>query len=515
MLKFIRKCYEVTIMNTRKSGILLPISALPSKYGIGSFSKEAYDFADRLAEAGQHYWQILPLGPTSYGDSPYASFSTFAGNPYFIDLEEFIHNGWLTKKECDACDFGSSPSYVDYDKQYVLRFPLLKKAYAASGINKDRKFKAFCKKEAEWLDDYALFMALKDAHGGKSWSQWEPKLRLRDEKTLNEYKEKLADEIGFWKFVQYEFRVQWMKLKEYCNKKDIEIIGDLPIYVAYDSADVWADPKLFQLDRNRQPKRVAGCPPDAFSATGQLWGNPLYDWKYHKATGYAWWIRRMANSFRWYDIVRIDHFRGFEAYYSIPFGDKTAEFGKWVKGPGYDLFEKMHEELGDVKVIAEDLGVITDEVRALLKQCGYPTMKVLSFAFDPWGSQYANEYLPWNYGSNCVVYTGTHDNDTLYGMAQKLNDDQKKWVLSCLHYDKLNEKDIVDGLIWLAQSSVANMCIIPMQDYLGLGNEARMNEPSTLGNNWKWRLTKSQFSKKVADKIYKVTWTANRCERRR
>ena len=346
----------------RASGILLPISSIPSEYGIGCFSKEAYEFADQLVEAGQRYWQILPLGPTGYGDSPYQSFSTFAGNPYFIDLNEFIEKGLLTETECRECDWGGSESYVDYAKMYEFRFKLLRMAFERWDSEKEEGFAEFVEENADWLEDYCMYMAIKNDLGGIIWMEWPKSLKNREPEALKDAAKRLADEIRFYRFQQYFFTKQWKKLKKYVNKKGIRIIGDVPIYVAIDSADTWADPELFQFDEENTPVAVAGCPPDAFSATGQLWGNPLYDWEYHKRTGYAWWIRRMEHSMKRYDVARIDHFRGFDEYYAIPYGDATAENGEWEKGPGMDLFNVLKKKVKNLDVIAEDLGILTDSV---------------------------------------------------------------------------------------------------------------------------------------------------------
>lgn len=484
----------------RKSGILLPISGIPSKYGIGTFSKQAYEFVDFLEKAGQKLWQILPLGPTGYGDSPYQSFSTFAGNPYYIDLETLIEEGLLTKEDCEEYDFGKNKKYVDYEKIYNSRFRVLRKAYENSNIEEDNNFKKFTKKNAYWLEDYALFMAVKNANGGTSFLEWEEDIKLRKPEAMEEERKKNADEILFFKFQQYEFSKQWLALKKYANKKGIEIIGDIPIYVALDSADTWANPELFQLDATCTPVGVAGCPPDAFSKTGQLWGNPLYKWDYHKKTGYAWWMKRIAYCYELYDIVRIDHFRGFDEYYFIPYGDKTAEFGHWEKGPGYSIFAAMKKELGEKKVIAEDLGFLTESVMKLVEKCGYPGMKILQFAFD---SREESDYLPHNYVRNCVVYTGTHDNDTTVGWFEVLNKKDKAFAKRYLHIT--SEEEVEWEFIRAALASVADTAIIPMQDYLGLGAEARINIPSTLGENWKWRMGGKDCTKKLAEKIYKLS----------
>ncbi|MBQ8281873.1 MAG: 4-alpha-glucanotransferase, partial [Lachnospiraceae bacterium] len=396
----------------RSAGVLLSVSSLPSKYGIGCFSESAYKFIDWLKESGQTYWQILPLGPTSFGDSPYQSFSTFAGNPYFISLEELIELGLLTREECDSEDFGSDEESVDYNKLYNRRFPLLRKAYGKSDVKNEHEYIKFCE-ENKWLDDYSLFMAVKDKFGGVSWSEWDENIRLRKPEAMERYSDELSDDVEFYKFLQYQFNKQWTKLKEYANDRGIQIIGDIPIYVAFDSADTWANPELFQLDENNVPKAVAGCPPDGFAADGQLWGNPLYDWDKHKETNFEWWISRLAHCFSLYDVVRIDHFRGFDEYYSIPYGDTTAHNGHWEKGPGMDLFTAVEHALGRKEVIAEDLGYVTDSVRQLVYDSGFPNMKVLEFAFDSRDTGSRNDYLPHNYGENCVAYTGTHDNQTI------------------------------------------------------------------------------------------------------
>ena len=484
----------------RKSGVLLPVSSIPSKYGIGTFSRQAYTFIDLLAKAGQAYWQILPLGPTGFGDSPYQSFSTFAGNPYYIDLETLIEEGYLTREDCDQYDFGDDPESIDYEKIYFSRFKVLRKAYENSSIEKQKDFQEFVRKNSYWLEDYALYMAVKNSFDGISWTEWDEDIKLRKEEALAAYKEKYRDEAAFYMFQQYLFAKQWFTLKAYANDKGIKIIGDIPIYVAFDSADTWANPELFQLDDTCTPIAVAGCPPDAFSATGQLWGNPLYRWEYHKKTGYAWWMKRIAYCFELYDVVRIDHFRGFDEYYAIPYGDSTAEFGKWEKGPGYDIFRIMKEQLGKKAVIAEDLGFLTDTVLKLLKKSGYPGMKVLQFAFD---SREESDYLPHNYNVNSVVYTGTHDNDTVLGWYQSLN--RKDRAFARRYLNIRSNKNVQWEFIRAAMASVSDTCIIPMQDYLGLGTEARINVPSTLGTNWKWRMLPGAFGDELAERIWKMT----------
>ncbi len=488
----------------RKSGILMPIASLPSKYGIGTFSKEAYKFVDFLCDAGQKLWQILPLGPTGYGDSPYQSFSTFAGNPYYIDLENLVEKGYLRKSECKACDFGDDPEKVDYEKVYLARFDILRKAFRRAFSENDLgntvEYKAFTEKNAYWLDDYALYMAVKNEFDGVSWAEWDSDIKLRRPGALERYRKRCAEEIEFYRFQQYLFSVQWQALKQYANEKGIEIVGDIPIYVAFDSADTWASPKLFQLDEKCIPIAVAGCPPDAFSATGQLWGNPLYDWEYHKKTKFAWWMQRIAYCFELYDVVRIDHFRGFDEYWSIPYGDPTAERGKWCKGPGYAIFDVMKKTLGDKKVIAEDLGFLTDSVIALVEKTGYPGMKILQFAFD---SREDSDYLPHNYTRNSVVYTGTHDNDTTIGWYNQLSEADRNFAGRYL--DIRSKKKVEWVFIRAALASVSDTAIIPMQDYLGLDETARINIPSTLGINWMWRMKKGACTKKLAEKIRKMT----------
>lgn len=486
----------------RASGVLLPISSIPSNYGIGCFSKEAYNIVDQLIAAGQKYWQILPLGPTGYGDSPYQSFSTFAGNPYFIDLEVLIHEGLLTEQECRSCDWGGSESYVDYGKIYEFRFKLLRMAYNRSDCTADEEFGKFVRANGYWLEDYCLFMAIKNEQGGKGWTQWPAELMKRLPGAIAQAKERLRDEIQFYRFQQYWFYKQWCWLKTYANNNGLKIIGDVPIYVAFDSADAWANPLLFQFDEDSQPLAVAGCPPDGFSATGQLWGNPVYSWEYHRNTEYAWWVQRMTHSMETYDVVRIDHFRGFDEFYSIPYGDETAEFGHWEKGPGAELFKVLKEKVENLEVIAEDLGFLTESVLDMLKETGFPGMKVLQFAFD--GSE-DSAYLPHKYDRNCVVYTGTHDNETTRGWYENLNDHDFKFVRAYTACEDKSVEECVWALIRTAMASVADLAIIPVQDYLCLGNETRMNAPSSLGMNWKWRLTRNQLSGGLIERIRAMT----------
>lgn len=478
----------------------MPVFSLPSKYGIGCFSKEAYQFVDKLKKAGQSYWQILPLGPTGYGDSPYQSFSTFAGNPYYIDLKTLVREGLLKKKECKEYDFGENADEIDYEKIYRSRFKVLKKAY--NRFKKSEDYYDFVNENSYWLEDYALYMAIKDRNNGVSWKEWEEPLRDRQESALAKAGEELAEQIDFYRFQQYEFDRQWKKLHAYANAHGVKIIGDIPIYVAFDSADTWASPELFQFDENHNPTGVAGCPPDAFSATGQLWGNPLYNWEYHKETGYAWWIQRIAYSLRLYDVVRIDHFRGFDEYYAIPYGDDTAVNGKWMPGPGMELFRAVEAKLGRPEIIAEDLGFLTPSVLKLLKDSGFPGMKVIQFAFD---ARESSNYLPHTYPRNCVVYTGTHDNNTTRGWYHEVGKDARDFAKEYMCKPRLDEDTLAGDFIALAMGSVADLCVIPMQDYLNLGSSARINFPSTLGGNWVWRMKKKQFSDSVADEIARVT----------
>ena len=494
----------------RRCGVLLPVASLPSRYGIGCFSKEAYEFVDFLADSGQTYWQILPLGQTGYGDSPYQSFSTFAGNPYFVDPQALIEAGYISSDAAEQFDFGKETRTVDYEKIYRNRYTLLRKAYANSpfclnpsekwagpAYNADRtEFNYFIWDNSEWLPDYALFSAIKEYFDGDMFTKWPEEIRLRDTAAMDSYRIKLDEEIRFCEFLQFLFAKQWKKLKTYANDKGIKIIGDIPIYVAFDSADTWSHPELFELDEKGFPTVVAGVPPDAFSATGQLWGNPIYRWKYHKATGYDWWMQRLEQMFRLYDVVRIDHFRGFDEYWAVPYGDQDAMGGKWCKGPGYALFKVMKERLGDKEIIAEDLGYLTSSVLKLVKRTGYPGMKVLQFAFD---GNTENAYLPHNHTKNAVVYTGTHDNDTTRGWYTTSDPEQQelidKYVGICCSQSATWE------LIRLAMQSVADTAIIPIQDYLDYGSAARINTPSTLGGNWCWRLVPGELTEELGAKM--------------
>ena len=485
----------------RSAGILLPISSLPSKYGIGCFDKAAYVFVDFLKDAGQTCWQILPLGQTSYGDSPYQSFSTFAGNPYFISLDALCDEQLLEKEECEAAALHDTDC-IDYSRLYETRYSLLRKAY--NRMENDNAVSEFTASQP-WLEDYALFMALKDHFGGVSWDNWTEDIRLRKEEALKHWKERLAKEIGFYQFLQYQFFRQWNNLKAYANANGIRIIGDIPIYVAFDSADAWANPELFQLDEMGLPKAVAGCPPDGFAADGQLWGNPLYDWEYHKGTGFKWWIERLRQCFAMYDVVRIDHFRGFDEYYAIPYGDKTAKNGHWEQGPGMELFHAVEAALGKREVIAEDLGFMTDSVRQLVKDSGFPNMKVLEFAFDSRDTGSRNDYLPHNYNDNCVAYTGTHDNQTITAWFQTITDEERSMAREYLCDEFTPDKKLHKVFISLIMRSRAKLCIIPMQDWLGLDDKSRINVPSTVGTNWKWRLLPTDLSDTLKEEIFKTT----------
>lgn len=488
----------------RESGVLLPIFSLPSKYGIGCFSKEAYEFVDFLKRAGQSYWQILPLGPTSYGDSPYQSFSTYAGNPYFIDLEALIEEGMLSREECEACDWGKSQRLIDYEKIYRSRLKLLRKAYERAAVGENQEFRRFQEENAWWLRDYGIFMAVKDIFQGASWDTWAEDIRFRWDNAMEYYQREYYFDIEFYQYLQYLFSKQWYRLKAYANDNGVKIIGDIPIYVAYDSADVWAHPELFQFDAQRKPVAVAGCPPDGFSADGQLWGNPLYAWEVHRHTGYDWWVSRLAYCYQLYDVVRIDHFRGFDEYFSIPYGDETARNGHWEKGPGLELFRIVQSRLGYKTIIAEDLGYVTDSVRALVRDSGYPGMKVLEFAFDSRDTGSASDYLPHNYHNYCVAYTGTHDNETLRGWLESITEEEQSMVREYLYMPEESLDTLTEALVRQIMASVAGIAIIPIQDYLGYGNEARINHPSTLGKNWKWRLLKGELKTSLEQRIYQL-----------
>lgn len=493
----------------RCAGILLPITSLPSPYGIGTLGKEAYKFADFLQTAGQKIWQLLPLGPTSYGDSPYQSFSIYAGNPYMIDLDKLIEDGLLSQDDVKDRDWGSNREEVDYEKIYNARFDVLYIAYENFCKQGDfEELEQFIEENKAWIDDYALYMAVKKSFGMKSWTEWpDEDIKMRKSKAIAEYTKKFSDDIRYWKFIQYLFFKQWNAFKEYVNSKDVLIMGDIPIYVAMDSADTWANPEVFWLDKDLNPVCVAGCPPDYFSATGQLWGNPIYDWNYLKKTKYDWWIKRIAGVSKMFDITRIDHFRGFDSYYAIPYPAEDAIHGEWLEGPGIKFFEIMKKKLGDVPIVAEDLGLLTPSVEKLLADSGYPGMKVLEFAFD---SGEENNYLPHNYTSNSVVYSGTHDNDTIMGWEATAKEED---VAFARKYCNMPDDEPFNwGIIRTAYASVSDYAIIQMQDALGLGTEARMNIPSTLGGNWAWRMKPTDASKELAYKLRKLAKTYGRLE---
>ena len=511
----------------RNAGILMPVSSLPSPYGIGTFGKDAYDFVTFVKECNHKYWQVLPLGPTTYGDSPYQSYSAFAGNPYFVDLDMLIEAGFLLKSEVISRDWGDGivpvnvseddavngrfgtyrdgnigdERYVSYEKIYNNRFDILRIAYnrfkaacaeskktLAKGLPLYKQFDNFVKDNADWIEDYALFMALKSHFNNVSWGEWETDIKFRKPEAMSRYEEQLSDDIGYWKFIQFEFYLQWNALKQYANSNGIEIIGDIPIYMGYDSVDVWANQGEFQLDENLTPIKVAGVPPDAFSDAGQKWGNPLYDYDKMEANGFSWWRKRMAASAKLYDVIRIDHFIGIVKYYTIPADMPDARQGEYRQGPGQKLLDVINESIGDKKIIAEDLGVEVPEVAKILKENGYPGMKVLEFAF---GGDRKNPHLPYNYTQNLVCYGGTHDNETLLGFFE----DRGDWELGYA-YDYLDTRDkgrMVDQVFRAAYSSVAVLTVFAVQDILKLGNWARMNLPSSMGNNWKWRMQKGQL----------------------
>lgn len=492
---------------SRCAGILMSISSLPSPYGYGTIGKAAYDFADFLKAAGQKIWQILPVGPTSYGDSPYQAFSTYAGNPYMIDIDLLIEEGLLTKEDVEDLPWGSNPEEVDYAQIYETKFKVLRCAY--KNFKKSTPaYKAFVKENADWIENYALYMAVKKNNDMKAWTEWEDEeIKLRNPEAIAKYTKELKPEIDFWKFVQYIFFKQWADFRGYVNSLGIQIMGDMPIYVAMDSADTWANSEVFWLDEDKQPVCVAGCPPDYFSATGQLWGNPLYNWDYLKETDYKWWFARIKSAANLFDIVRIDHFRAFDSYYAIPFPAENAIGGEWLEGPGIEFFHKMKEAIGDFPIVAEDLGLLTPGVIQLLADSGYPGMKVLEFAFD---SGEENDYLPSKYTENSVVYSGTHDNDTIMGWFATAKEQDVNFAKE---YCNLSEEEGYNwGIIRTAYDSVSKYAIIQMQDILGLGTEARMNIPSTLGGNWVWRIKPEVLTDELAARLKNLATTYGRLE---
>ncbi|WP_314393885.1 4-alpha-glucanotransferase [Leptotrichia shahii] len=501
---FINNFKEEIEMFERSSGILLHPTSLPGKYGIGSLGKEAYKFVDFLKKSNQKLWQIFPLGPTGYGDSPYQCFSSFAGNPYLIDFDLLIEQNLLTEEDLKDVNFGGNEEYIDYGAIYNQKYPLLRKAYENFKANGNKELKekleTFKTENSSWLDDYSLYISLKNHFNGLPWNEWEDDIRTRKEAAINKYKAELANEIEYHNFIQFLFFTQWNNVKKYANDNGIKIIGDIPIFVAVDSSDAWANPEIFLFDPELKPVKVAGVPPDYFSATGQLWGNPLYDWDKLKELNYKWWVDRVKANLSTCDIIRIDHFRGFDEYWAVPYGDKTAENGTWCPGPRTDLFNTIKNELGELPIIAEDLGTMTQGVIDLREATGFPGMKILGFAFD---SKEENDYLPHTYTKNCVVYTGTHDNDTLIGWFTKANEDDKQFARNYLNSRSDNEIhwDAIRG----AWSSVANMAIAPIQDFLGLGSEARINTPGLASGNWQWRLKDGVLTDELAERIAKLT----------
>ena len=528
----------------KKAGILMPVFSLPGKYGIGTLGEEAYRFIDLLCETGNKIWQILPMGPTGFGDSPYQAFSAFAGNPYFVDLDLLVEEGLLSREELadpEAFDFGDAVDYaalaraegaaraqkqpanvrqeagvsvdsierVNYGKLYSSKNKALKLAFTHFKEQGGDVCALFAELRPETVE-YCVFMAIKDSLSGASWDVWPEELRDCDPKAVAAFRAEHADEVGFYAFVQYEFNRQWAALRSYAAARGIEILGDIPIYCAPDSADTWAHRELFQYTKDGHPSKVAGVPPDAFSATGQLWGNPLYDWAAHKKTKYAWWCARMEYCLSMYDCLRVDHFRGFEAYYAVPFGEDTAENGAWVKGPGMGLFRAMYQHFGtkDLPIIAEDLGVITDEVRKLMAETGFPGMKVLQFA---WDSGAGNAYLPHNFTTpNCVCYTGTHDNDTLRHWFETIPDWQRDYMYQYMSRSGNDWNAMQELLIKRAMASIADTVIVPAADYLGLGGDARINQPGTSGQNWQWRMTEDAFTEHEKQVICGILRTYDR-----
>ena len=491
-------------MFERSSGILFHPTSLPGKYGIGTLGKEAYAFIDFLKKSRQKLWQIFPLGPTGYGDSPYQSFSSFAGNPYLIDFDLLIEAHLLSEEDLRDVFFGDNEEYIDYGAVYNQKYPLLRKAYEnfKSSDNHEMRenLEHFKRENASWLNDYSLYISLKNHFNGLPWNEWAHDIKNREHGAMEHYKNELADDIEYHNFIQFLFFKQWGDVKRYANENGIKIIGDIPIFVAADSSDAWANLEIFLFDEERKPVKVAGVPPDYFSATGQLWGNPLYNWQKLKETNYNWWVERVRANLSTCDIIRIDHFRGFEAYWAVPYGDDTAINGQWEPGPGIDLFNAIKSQLGELPIIAEDLGLMTQGVIDLREATGFPGMKILGFAFD---SGEENDYLPHTYTKNCVVYTGTHDNDTLIGWFQKAKEEDRQFARDYLNSSSDDEIhwDAIRG----AWSSVANMAISPVQDFLGLGSEARINTPGVAAGNWQWRLRHGVLTDELAERIAKLT----------
>jgi len=495
-------------MFERSSGILLHPTSLPGKYGIGTLGKEAFAFVDFLKKSNQKLWQIFPLGPTGYGDSPYQSFSTFAGNPYLIDFDLLVEENLLSQSDLEGISFGENPENIDYGAIYNQKYPLLRKAYENYKNTKENKereelkhlFEEFKAHNQSWLNDFAMYISLKNHFNGLPWNEWPEDIKSRQPEAMEKYYETVKEEVEYQKFIQFLFFKQWNAVKKYANENGVKIIGDIPIFVAADSSDAWANPEIFLFDEERKPVKVAGVPPDYFSATGQLWGNPLYNWDKLKELNYKWWIDRVKANLSTCDIIRIDHFRGFDEYWAVPYGDKTAENGTWCPGPRMDLFNAIKNELGELPIIAEDLGTMTQGVIDLREATGFPGMKILGFAFD---SKEENDYLPHTYTKNCVVYTGTHDNDTLIGWFTKANEDDKQFARDYLN--SRSDDEIHWDAIRGAWSSVASMAIVPIQDFLGLGSEARINTPGLASGNWQWRLKEGVLTDELAERIAKLT----------
>lgn len=501
------KFYFKKIKDDRASGVLMHISSLPGPYGIGTMGENAKRFVDFLDQAGQKYWQLLPVGPTSYGDSPYQSFSTFAGNPYFVDLVQLSSLGLLNKEEIDEIVHVDDETRIDYGKLYYERNKVLRLAFERFDVN-NSEFLSFCEAKKYWLNDFAMFMAIKNKFDGRSWTTWDDKYKFRDQETLNLFEEEAKKEIDFYKFVQFMFFKQWNSLKDYMHQKGIKTIGDLPIYVAEDSSDVWVNPELFQLNEDLTCKFVGGCPPDDFSDVGQLWGNPVYDWAKNEETGYKWWLDRFEAAFDIFDCIRLDHFRGFESYWAIPAGDEDAKRGSWQQGPAMKLFEKVKEKFGDRPVIAEDLGYITEEVYNFRMQTGYPSMKILQFAFNPDGT---SEHIPHNFDENTIVYVGTHDNETMEGWFKHAWPHEIEYARK--YFNLTHEENYTWGVIRGAMTSVARTSIIQMQDLLLLDNSARMNLPNTLGENWKWRMRQGAIDQNLINRFRDLTYMTNRLKK--
>ena len=482
----------------RSAGILLPVSCLPSKYGIGSLGEAARRWVDFLHDAKQGYWQILPLNPTGFGDSPYQSFSAFAGNPYFIDFDELNGEGLLEESEYKSIRWSESKKLVDYGALYRHRGKVLRKAF--SRFSDNAALDSFIGLN-KWLGDYGLYMVIKESQGNRSWIEWEKPLRTRQADVIDKIKSESSDDIRFHAFVQYKFYCQWKSIKEYSNNRGIQIIGDIPIYVSMDSTDVWAHPHMYQLDDDYMPTEVSGCPPDSFASGGQLWGNPLYDWEKMSENGFLWWIERLRRNFELYDVIRLDHFRGLESYFAIPYGDDTAKRGVWKPGPGRSFIDAVRLAVKDAKLIAEDLGYLTDEVYELLQYSGFPGMKLIQYAFD---DREAGNYLPYNYTENTVVYPGTHDNDTLKGWVGSA---PGRCVRDALDYTgTCCRKELPDEMIRLTFQTSSRLAVIPMQDWLGLGSKARLNTPSTIGGlNWRWRMCDRHLTPQLAGKIANIT----------